>query len=293
MALSLSLVFSAAAASPAAAMSLPIQHAPHASFAAVPTAPACHHEQTLPRRTPFALKSDIKQEFLGAEAHGILRDDGTSMARKWQNVMGRHAVMMQNPKNAQKMNAWLQQFNAYRYSSLRVQAKAVDKIVDDMVTYTADKELNEKSDYWSTPLETIKKRKGDCEDYAILKYFALRYLDVPAERLLFAAVGSEGKELDHAVLLVDVGTGGWPPELMTQDKFITNIFIEPQDTRRLVILDNDGDGGLNPEDTSPYKPYYVMNETGIWSVSAPPAQATFCPDPQNLAKPGAQKPPSI
>ena len=55
-------------------------------------------------------------------------------------------------------------------------------------------------DYWATPEEFIKK-SGDCEDYAITKYYALRALGVPAERLRILAVtntlrGNEG----HAVL---------------------------------------------------------------------------------------------
>lgn len=39
------------------------------------------------------------------------------------------------------------------------------------------------SDYWATPLETLGRGSGDCEDFAIGKYFSLRSLNVPNERL--------------------------------------------------------------------------------------------------------------
>lgn len=38
-------------------------------------------------------------------------------------------------------------------------------------------------DYWTTPDELLRAGAGDCEDLAIAKYFALRELGVPAERL--------------------------------------------------------------------------------------------------------------
>ena len=38
-------------------------------------------------------------------------------------------------------------------------------------------------DYWATPLELIGTHGGDCEDFALAKYFTLRELGVPDERL--------------------------------------------------------------------------------------------------------------
>lgn len=39
------------------------------------------------------------------------------------------------------------------------------------------------ADYWATPSELLRAGGGDCEDLAAAKYFALRELGVPAERL--------------------------------------------------------------------------------------------------------------
>ena len=41
---------------------------------------------------------------------------------------------------------------------------------------------------------------GDCEDYVIAKYFALRYLGMPAEKLFFTYVKSTKFKETHMVL---------------------------------------------------------------------------------------------
>lgn len=39
------------------------------------------------------------------------------------------------------------------------------------------------SDYWATPLETLGKGQGDCEDFSIAKYYALMEMGVPISKL--------------------------------------------------------------------------------------------------------------
>ena len=43
-------------------------------------------------------------------------------------------------------------------------------------------------DYWATPLQSLSKGSGDCEDYVIGKYFSLLYLGVAPEKLRFVYV---------------------------------------------------------------------------------------------------------
>jgi predicted transglutaminase-like cysteine proteinase len=40
-----------------------------------------------------------------------------------------------------------------------------------------------KEDYWATPVEFLSTNGGDCEDFSIAKYFALRSLGVPDAKL--------------------------------------------------------------------------------------------------------------
>jgi predicted transglutaminase-like cysteine proteinase len=60
------------------------------------------------------------------------------------------------------------------------------------VKYLSDKKLNELAlptdkDYWQTPKETLLRGFGDCEDFAIAKFFTLRALGVDSKhiRLIF------------------------------------------------------------------------------------------------------------
>jgi len=68
------------------------------------------------------------------------------------------------------------------------------------VQYASDTKVYEKNDYWATPLEFLGHDKGDCEDYVIAKYFALRYLGIPAEKLFFTYVKSTKFQEAHMVL---------------------------------------------------------------------------------------------
>lgn len=56
-------------------------------------------------------------------------------------------------------------------------------------------------DYWATPKEFLIEGKGDCEDYAIAKYFTLLTLGIPKEKLYLAIVKVKNATSYHMVLL--------------------------------------------------------------------------------------------
>ncbi|TVQ96281.1 MAG: transglutaminase [Desulfovibrionales bacterium] len=57
--------------------------------------------------------------------------------------------------------------------------------------YETDIRLWGKEDYWATPLETLGMGRGDCEDWAIAKYFSLRLLGIDDRhlRLIYVRAG--------------------------------------------------------------------------------------------------------
>lgn len=63
-----------------------------------------------------------------------------------------------------------------------------------------------KSDYWATPLESLGRQSGDCEDYSIAKYLFLKQL-IPDEKLRLtyvrAQIGGQYSKifLAHMVLI--------------------------------------------------------------------------------------------
>lgn len=59
-------------------------------------------------------------------------------------------------------------------------------------------------DYWASPLETLARGEGDCEDFAIAKYFSLAAAGTPVSRLRLvyvrAQLGGGGPPQAHMVL---------------------------------------------------------------------------------------------
>lgn len=65
----------------------------------------------------------------------------------------------------------------------RAQLRAVNDFFNQRLAYREDIDNWGQVDYWATPLESLSKGAGDCEDYALAKYFTLVSLGVPDERL--------------------------------------------------------------------------------------------------------------
>ena len=61
--------------------------------------------------------------------------------------------------------------------------KAVNDFYNQRLAYVEDIDNWGQVDYWASPLESLGKGAGDCEDYAIGKYFTLTSLGVPDAKL--------------------------------------------------------------------------------------------------------------
>ena len=55
-------------------------------------------------------------------------------------------------------------------------------------------------DYWATPAEAVSSNGADCEDFSIAKYFALKELGVPIQRLRITYVKAVRLNQAHMVL---------------------------------------------------------------------------------------------
>lgn len=125
---------------------------------------------------------------------------------KWSEMFSRFDRALGSAKNRQMISAWQQDLSPLKGQSLKQMASAVNLMMNEK-PYISDNANWGKSDYWETPVEFIQ-RGGDCEDFAIAKYTALRMLGVPEERLRIAIVHDTVKNIPHAVLIVytDEGT---------------------------------------------------------------------------------------
>lgn len=110
---------------------------------------------------------------------------------------------------------------------------------DDIVTWGVP-------DYWATPLESLEKRAGDCEDYAIAKYFSLAAAGVPTARLRMVYVRArlQGQSLAHMVLAYYAQPGAEP-----------------------LILDNLRPDVLPASQRTDLTPVFSFNTEGLWQGS--------------------------
>jgi len=65
-------------------------------------------------------------------------------------------------------------------------------------------------DYWATPSEFLASSGGDCEDYAIAKYFTLKELGVPVSRLRMVYARTWKTNGAHMVLAYYAAPGAEP-----------------------------------------------------------------------------------
>ena len=80
--------------------------------------------------------------------------------------------------------------------------KAVNDFFNQRIAFRDDQTVWGQVDYWASPLETLERGQGDCEDYAIAKYFSLLATGVPQARLRLVYVRAmlDGRPQAHMVL---------------------------------------------------------------------------------------------
>jgi predicted transglutaminase-like cysteine proteinase len=93
-------------------------------------------------------------------------------------------------------------------------------------------------DFWASPLQTLASGAGDCEDYAIVKYAALRELGIAPRDLRLVIVQDSMRQTQHAVLAV-------------------------REENEWLILDNRTMVMLAAEQARHYYPLFVMDYRGV------------------------------
>ena len=155
---------------------------------------------------------------------------------------------------AKALNAWLAMLDGQKNKPLQQQLSAVNEFWNRAVVQTDDSMLWAQPDYWATPLETLGKGAGDCEDYVIGKYFSLQRLGVPVEKLRLiyvrARMGGVGstQSIAHMVLgYYEVPTA------------------EP------LVLDSMVDFLLPASQRTDLTPVFSFNAQGVYVAGAQPA----------------------
>ncbi len=107
--------------------------------------------------------------------------------------------------------------------------------------YHSDWRLWGKEDYWATPIEALGIEGADCEDYSIAKYFTLRELGVPEDKMRIMYVKALKLDQAHMVL---------------------TYYPEPDAVP--LVLDNLDKEILSANKRSDLIPVYSFNADGLW-----------------------------
>jgi predicted transglutaminase-like cysteine proteinase len=120
----------------------------------------------------------------------------------------------------------------------RARLAEINRAVNFSIRPASDWGQHGVADFWSAPLATLRAGAGDCEDYAVLKYVALREAGIAPDDLRFLIVYYPRRRTNHAVVAVHLGE-----EWLILDNS-TLIIVNSSDARHyrpLFVLDHRGD----------------------------------------------------
>jgi predicted transglutaminase-like cysteine proteinase len=124
--------------------------------------------------------------------------------------------------------------------------RAVNQFFNRRVQSREDLALWGRIDYWASPLETLDKGAGDCEDFAIAKYFSLLALGLPMQKLRLVYVRAQ------------IGGPGGPVQAHMVLAYYASPLAEPMILDSLV-------GDVRPASRRPdLSPVFSFNGEGLW-----------------------------
>jgi predicted transglutaminase-like cysteine proteinase len=129
--------------------------------------------------------------------------------------------------------------------------EGVNRFYNRRILFADDVQVWHADDYWASPLETLRQGMGDCEDFAIAKYFSL----------LASGIAPSQLRLVYVRLLV--GGAGGPSQPHMVLAYYTSAQAEP------LILDNLV-SEIRPASRRPdLTPVFSFNSEGVWQGNGP------------------------
>jgi predicted transglutaminase-like cysteine proteinase len=119
----------------------------------------------------------------------------------------------------------------------RARVGLINRAVNFTLIPTSDEMQWGVTDHWSSPFETLQTHRGDCEDYAILKYVALLEAGLSLDDLKIVILHKFLPNESHAVLAARVD-GEWL--ILDNDKLALVRDLDLARVQPKVLLDQDG-----------------------------------------------------
>lgn len=175
--------------------------------------------------------------FLYMVTVSVALDISDALLLRVENKYGEQAAL--------RLQQWQQLMQSAKKLPEPEKLKAVNDFFNQRIDFVDDMQVWGMVDYWATPLELLIKGKGDCEDYSVAKYFTLKELGVPEQKMRITYVKAVELNQAHMVL---------------------TYFVEPQVVP--VVLDN-LIAAIKPATArSDLLPVYSFNGIGLWLAKA-------------------------
>jgi len=168
---------------------------------------------------------------------------GLDFARLKDNLLARHG---QEPLPL--FEDWQRMLDHARGGGEQEQARRVNDFINQRIAFDDDYSLWGQTDYWATTLETMAQRRGDCEDFSIIKYFSLLELGVPVNKLRLVYV--------RATQAVPGGGS------IQQAHMVVAYY--PRPNAEPLVLDNLNKQILPASQRRDLSPVFSFNSAGLW-----------------------------
>lgn len=145
------------------------------------------------------------------------------------------------PAARQRIDEWAALLKQPSQGTIHDTLNRVNQFFNARMAFRDDIVVWKQQDYWATPIEFLRKGAGDCEDFALAKYFTLREMGVPANQLRITYV--KALELNQAHMVVT-----W--------------YSTP--TAIPLVLDNLKTAILPASQRTDLLPVYAFNGEGLW-----------------------------
>lgn len=155
------------------------------------------------------------------------------MARDWARESQSDEICSARLGQPCRLNHWRHFLDSLRGESPVVQLQRVNRFINQ-IRYQADDVTWGQIDYWAAPGEFFATG-GDCEDFAIAKFYSMKKLGFPADAMRIVVLHDTQRSLMHAVLVVTWEGRDW-------------------------VLDNLSDSIVSWADRHHYEPIYSINE---------------------------------
>lgn len=174
---------------------------------------------------------------------------GIAMATDFERVLG---TLQHLGGSETTYRAWEKLLADSRPLNAMEKLKRINEFFNRRIQSAEDQQIWGQSDYWATPMETLAKGRGDCEDFTIAKYFTLLNAGVQNEQLRLvyvrARIGGSASKVVQAHMVL-----AYYPTPDAEPLILDNLITELRPAARRPDL----------------QPVFSFNSQGIWQGAGP------------------------